>query len=283
VSEVLSPALRYHGGKFRLASWVIGFFPPHQCYVEAFGGAASVLLQKERSYAEVYNDLDGDIVNFFEVLRDAGLRARLIEALMLTPYARAEFEGAYEEASDPVERARRTAVRAQMGFGSASASGGQSGFRTDTRRAYATAQHLWSRYPAGLAAVGERFADVLVENKPAVEVIRQHDEPTTLHFVDPPYLPDTRVSGNRYYRHEMTAEQHAELLTVLSGLSGMVVLSGYPSDLYDCSLSSWQRHETTSRVSAARGTSVRTEVVWLNPACAAALSGFGAGLFAESA
>ena len=108
---ITRPALRYHGGKFRLAPWVIKHFPPHQCYVEPFGGAASVLLLKPRAYAEVYNDLDADIVNFFAVLRDPAARARLVDACRLTPYARQEFEQAYEPNDCAIERARRTAIR----------------------------------------------------------------------------------------------------------------------------------------------------------------------------
>ena len=152
-----------------------------------------MLLQKERSYAEVYNDLDGDIVNFFQVLRDSSSRQKLLDAVMFTPYARAEFETAWEETADPVERARRTAIRAQMGFGSAGATKGETGFRIDTRRAYGTAQHLWAEYPQAIVAAGQRFQGVLIENRPALEVMRQHDAPDTLHFVDPPYLHGTRV------------------------------------------------------------------------------------------
>ena len=114
---VLSPALRYHGAKFRLARWVMQFFPDHRVYVEPFGGAAGVLLQKPRAYAEVYNDLDDDIANFFRVLRDPDQAEQLIQSLHLTPYARTEFDLSYEDCDQPVERARRTAVRAGMGFG----------------------------------------------------------------------------------------------------------------------------------------------------------------------
>jgi len=263
------PAFRYHGGKFRLAPWVIKHLPPHQTYVEPFGGAAGVLLQKPRSYAEVYNDLDGDVVNFFRVLRDQDLRDRLIEWCQLTPYAREEFDAAWEQSSDPVERARRLLIRAQMGFGSAGATKGKTGFRIDSQRAYATAQHLWVRFPAGLAEVGERFAGVLIENRPAVDVMRAHDTRQTLHYVDPPYVHSTRVmqAGKAgYYRHEMDDAAHEELLDALQSLEGMVAVSGYPNELYSRRLAGWECHTTTSRISAGRGGSVRTECLWLNPA-----------------
>jgi DNA adenine methylase len=267
---VTAPDLRYHGAKFRLAPWVMSFFPEHSCYVEPFGGAAGVLLQKPRSYAEVYNDLDGGIVNFFRVLRDPGLRARLIEAVIMTPYARVEFDHAWEPTDDPVEAARRLAIRAQMGFGSAGASKGTTGFRIDTKRDYGTAQHLWATYSASIAAAGERMTGVVIENRDAVLVMRQHDASTTLHFVDPPYLASTRQTG-RAYRHEMDDEQHLNLLAALRELKGFVVLSGYSSDLYDEALPGWERHSTKARISAGRGTALREECVWLNPACSKAL------------
>lgn len=279
--QISSPAIRYHGGKFRLASWITQFFPPHTTYVEPFGGAAGVLLQKERSYAEVYNDLDGDIVNFFRVLRDSSLRKKLFEFAVLTPYAREEFDSAWSDTEDPVERARRTLIRAQMGFGSAGATKGTTGFRIDTKRAYGTAQHLWAEYPASIASLGQRFTSVLIENRPAIEVMRQHDTKDTLHFVDPPYLLGTRVlqaNGKGYYRHEMTDADHVELLSVLLELEGSVVVSGYESDLYHDTLSGWESFETKSRISAGRGTALRTEIVWVSPACSDALLSRG-GLF----
>lgn len=280
MTAVTRPALRYHGGKFRLAPWIIGFFPPHGCYVEPFGGAAGVLLQKSRAYAEIYNDLDGDIVNFFRVLRDPALRADLIEACRLTPYARDEFEAAYEPTDDPLERARRTCIRAAMGFGSAGATKAVTGFRTDTRRKYGTAQHNWAAYPDAIGPIGERFAGVLIENRDAIAVIRDHDGHDTLHFVDPPYVHETRVMRARGgYRHELDDAGHLALLETLQAVDGMVILCGYPCDLYDDALTGWERHETAARISAGRGTGVRTEVVWLNPACSAALARSRGGLF----
>jgi DNA adenine methylase len=274
MSVVTSPVLRYHGGKFRLAQWIMTFFPAHTCYVEPFGGAAGVLLQKPRAYAEVYNDLDRAVANFFRVLRDPDTRARLIESLVLTPYARTEFELAWESTDDAIEDARRMAIRAQMGFGSAGATKGHTGFRIDTKREYGAAQGLWVEYPEAIAAAGARLSGVLIENRPAIDVMKQHDAPTTLHFVDPPYLHSTRVlqsKGQGCYRHEMNDAEHAELLDALLELEGFVVVSGYPSALYNDRLSGWEQCETKARISAGRGTALRTEVVWINPACSAAL------------
>lgn len=274
MTEVTSPVLRYHGGKFRLAQWIMTFFPAHTCYVEPFGGAAGVLLQKPRAYAEVYNDLDRAVANFFRVLRDPDTRARLIEAITLTPYARSEFELAWEPTDDAIEDARRMAIRAQMGFGSAGATKGHTGFRIDTKREYGTAQLLWAEYPEAIAAAGARLSGVLIENRPAIDVMKQHDAPTTLHFVDPPYLHSTRVlqsKGQGCYRHEMNDDEHAELLDALLELEGFVVASGYPSALYSDRLSGWEQCETKARISAGRGTALRTEVVWINPACSRAL------------
>lgn len=289
-SKVSSPVLRYHGAKFRLAPWVMRHFPPHVCYVEPFGGAAGVLLQKPRAYAEVYNDLDGDVANFFLVLRDPVQRAELERQVVMTPYSRDEFDLAWMPAEDPIERARRTAVRAQMGFGSAGATKGTTGFRIDTKRAYGTAQHLWAEYPAAIAAAGQRMSGVLIENRPAIEVMQQHDGVNTLHFVDPPYVHETRVlqggmgdARGGYYRHEMTDEDHAELLNVLLELDGMVVVCGYETDLYNDMLRGWKTERTKSRISAGRGTALRTEVVWISPACTAALESAHGGLFSSPA
>lgn len=268
--NISAPAIRYHGGKFRIAPWVIEHFPPHKCYVEPFGGAAGVLIQKPRCYAEVYNDLDGDIVNLFRVLQGSETSQRLLELLTLTPYAREEFEIAWQPTDDPVDRARRTIIRAQMGFGSAGASKGVTGFRIDTARAYGTAQHLWERYPAHLTSVIQRFAGVLIENRPAVDIMRAHDAPDTLHYVDPPYMHETRVRGaqkGRYYRHELDDSEHAELLTFLKGLKGFVVVSGYSTEMYEDELSTWAKRSKTARISAGRGGATREECIWMNPAC----------------
>ena len=273
-TPVRKPALRYHGAKFRLAPWVLQFFPPHATYVEPFGGGAGVLLQKPRTYAEVYNDLDGDVVNFFRVLRDPGTRAALMTRLALTPYARAEFDQAWVDTDEPVERARRLAVRSMMGFGSAGATKGSTGFRIDTKRECSTAQHVWLEYPDSLAAVGARFAGVLIENRPALQVMKDHDSEQTLHYLDPPYLHGVRNKGaqrGRYYKHEMSDGDHMALLAAAQSLGGMVIVSGYDSALYRDTLADWECHRTSARISAVRGTALRQECLWMSPSCSAAL------------
>jgi DNA adenine methylase len=266
MTTIRHPAFRYHGGKFRLAPWIISQMPEHVCYVEPFGGAGSVLLRKPRSYAEVYNDIDGDVVNLFQVLRDPMLNQRLQDACVLTPYARDEFCTAYEDSADPVERARRMVVRASMGFGSAAGSCGKSGFRGSSKRRYATPTHLWVRYPDNLSAVCQRLQGVIIENKNALQVMASHDAPTTVHYIDPPYLPDTRFPGNRCYRHEMMQEDHVHLLAKAKTLSGTVMVSGYESELYNDMLATWERFSRQSRISASRGASVRTECLWVKRA-----------------
>lgn len=263
------PILRWHGGKWLLAPWIIQQFPPHRVYVEPFGGAWSVGLRKPRAKAEVWNDLDGELVNLFAVMR--GSRAReLPEQLRLTPFGRDEFYTAYEKADDVVERARRLIVRSFMGHGSDGASGQyRTGFRANSNRSGSTPAVDWVNLPDSLDVAIARLRGVVIENRPALQVMAAHDGPTTLHFVDPPYLKETRARANRrsdnggVYRHELTDADHAELLAFLCTLEGAVVLCGYPSASYDAALPDWRRVE---RPALADGAQPRTEVLWINPA-----------------
>lgn len=269
------PIVRYHGGKWKLAPWIIEHFPSHKVYLEPFGGAASVLLRKERSYAEVYNDLDGDMVNLFRVARDHG--DALLQRLRLTPFAREEFASAYEPTDDPVERARRTVVRAFMGFGGAAVTGKSTGFRSNSNRSGTTPAHDWANYPTALSAVIDRLQGVVLENRDAIGLLPTHDGPETLIYVDPPYVASTRDRGTDY-RHELSDAQHRSLADALHAAEGMVVVSGYPCPLYDNDLySDWYRVE---RMAFADGARARVEVLWLNDACARALAARDEGLAA---
>jgi len=267
------PLLRWHGGKWRLAPWIIEHCPPHKTYVEPFGGAASVLLRKPRAYAEVYNDLDSEVVNLFRVLRGAAAPA-LIRAVEMTPFAREEFDLAYEPIDDPVERARRLVVRSFLGFGSTGANMHmRTGFRSN---AYSSNTHPAADFagiPTALAAIATRLRGVVIEHRPALDVIRQHDAPDTLYYVDPPYVLGTRSSKvcrgrvAHGYAHEMTDGDHADLLALLLRVQGMVLLSGYSSEIYETRLRGWHRIERHARDTRAQ---VRREVLWINEAATAA-------------
>lgn len=268
------PALRYLGGKWRMAPWIISHFPAHTLYVEPYGGAASVLLRKPRSHGEIYNDLDGEVVNLFQVLRSPALSADLAWAVSLTPYARAEFDLAYQVTDEPVERARRLLVRSFMGFGSnAPNMAKNTGFRGNATRRHTTPAVDWTRYPPVIAELAARIqSGVQLECRPALDVIRQRDGVETLFYLDPPYVQDTRSqkmargSLHNAYTHEMSIADHEQLLEAVLGLKGMVVLSGYGHPLYDDALSGWDRLERTVHTHAALK---RTEVLWRNPAAIA--------------
>ena len=276
MSEPTRPVLRWHGGKWLLAPWIISHFPAHRVYVEPFGGAASVLIRKERAYAEVYNDLDDDVVNLFRVLRDRKNGEQLLADLRMTPFARTEFNEAYLPTDCPVEQARRLIIRSFMGFGSDGHNGARpTGFRANSNRSGTTPAHDWTNYAGPLELIIARMEGVVIEKRPAIEVMAQQDTPLTLHYVDPPYVWDTRSKGanssKKNYRHELSDEDHVQLLEVLKNLQGMVVLSGYATPLYDDALSGWRRVERTALADGARE---RTEVLWINPA---ALDAHGSG------
>lgn len=259
------PALRYHGGKWKLAPWIISKFPPHKVYVEPYGGAASVLLQKPRSHSEIYNDLDQDIVNLFRVLRNAEQAEKLIEQLRLTPFSRVEFLQAYQTCEQPIEKARRTVVRSFMGFGSVGATGKKTGFRGNAQRSGTTPAHDWNSYPDALEKIVERLKGVVIENRPAEALIKHADSKDTLFYLDPPYPHSTRYdrAPTETYRHEMTENDHRQLANTLHQIKGKAIISGYQCKLYDDQLySNWQRITQKTNADGARA---RTEALWISP------------------
>ncbi len=263
--------LRYFGGKWTLAPWVIAHLPQqHRIYVEPFGGAASILMRKPRSPVEVYNDLDQEIVGIFEVLQDPAQCAALMRRLRRTPYSRGEFERAFIRTDDPIVRAQRAIVRAYQSMHHTS-------LFNPKKTTFADARHLsgssksreWANYPRSLATVHRRLQGVVIERRDALEVLRVQDSPETLFYVDPPYVPATRSSGG--YRHELDAAQHVALLEALKRVQGMVVLSGYPSPMYDEALAGWRRVERQHNAMALKA-HARTEVLWISPNAAARLA-----------
>jgi DNA adenine methylase len=255
------PVLRYHGGKFRLAPKLVRLFPAHRVYTEVFGGGASVLMHKPRSYAEIYNDLDGEVVNVFRVLQNPRQAARLERMLRLTPFARKEFELGYKSTRSDIERARRTIIRSFMGFGSDSitrmkasrvgfntrvSSVMKTGFRWDANRRGTTPASDWANFPMSLSFFCQRLQGVVIENRDAFTILEKMDYHDALHYVDPPYPIDTRsiINGRKpehQYRHEMTDDDHVHLAALLHRLQGMVIISSYPGALYAELFKGWQR------------------------------------------
>ena len=257
------PVLRYHGGKFSLAPWIASHFPTHRTYTEAYCGGASVLLRKPRSYAEVINDIDSEIVNLFRVLRNPAQAREMVRLVTLTPYAREEFEASYITADDPIEQARRTLFRSAAGHSTVGASGRwRTGFRCNVRRTGTHPAQDWANLPQALDAVVARLRGVVVENMSALDMLRKYDGPATLHYVDPPYLVETRHErwAGYAYRYEMGVADHQALAETLQDLKGTVVLSGYPHPLYDQWFADWARYTHQAHSDRA---SDRVEVLWV--------------------
>lgn len=268
------PVLRYYGGKWLLAPWVIAHFPEHRVYVEPYGGAASVLMRKARCHAEVYNDIDGEIVNVFRVLRQAESAAALRARLELTPFARQELALAYQSCADSVERAARTIVKSCMGFGSDSIhktmngcaiASLPSGFRSDSRRSHTTPAHDWMNYSREIKHFTERLRGVVIENRDAVALMRQHDEPETLHYLDPPYVTQSRRDPSHGYTHEMNDADHVRMLEAVLELKGYVIISGYDSEIYRDRLAGWFADCRRHRPGFGDADKGSKEILWISP------------------
>ena len=257
------PITRYHGGKWKMAPWIIEQFPSHRVYVEPFGGAGSVLLRKAPSRVEVLNDLNGRLVNAFRVLRDPDQAARLQSLLRLTPCSEQEYRLAREVSDDPVEDARRLIVLGHQAFGSTGATGGKmSGWRRGVRPTGTASSQEWASLHSHVLSWADRLRSVYIENADALSVIARWDSPDTLFYVDPPYVIGTRTAGRGAYGHEMTDDEHAALADLLRSVEGRVIISGYPSTLYEDLYAGWARIDRPALADQARR---RTEVLWIKP------------------
>lgn len=264
----MKPAFAYYGGKGRLGpSWIVPNLPEHRVYVEPFAGSAAVLFAKAPVHHEIINDLDGAIVNFYRVLRERP--GDLERAVRLTPYSREEYALADFDAPDldEVERARRWWVRSTQGFGQSATR--QTGWSISTAQ-NTPRMHQLTRRIERFAELAERLRHVFVENTDGLAVIERYGtDPTACIYVDPPYLRSTR-SAPTCYRHEFQEDhQHRSLAEVCHASKAAVVLSGYPSALYDEDLyADWHRVEQTITRRAGNGRVVAqaqaVEVLWSN-------------------
>ena len=260
--------LKWHGGKHYLSRRIVDLMPPHTHYVEPFAGGLSVLLAKDpEGVAEVVNDLDHRLTNFWRVLRDPDAFGRFLRHVEATPFSQREWEeaDAPAAAAEPWEQAARFFMRCRM-----SLAGRQRSFaplsKTRRRRGMNEQVSAWISAVEGLPAVHERLRRVVILNRPALDVIESQDSPGTVFYLDPPYHPEARASPAAYGAYEMSAEQHAELLAVATSCQGRVLLSGYDCELYRRELAGWRRHEFDVPNHAAGGGQKRRmkEIVWAN-------------------
>ncbi len=253
----MNALLTYPGSKWRMAKMICTLMPQHKSYLEPFFGSGAVLFNKAPSAIETVNDIDGDITNFFTILREQP--DRLAEAISLTPYSRDVFKDAcYNHGIDPFDRAYRFAIRSKMAHGFKTNQ--NIGFKIDIcgrERSYCVGN--WNRLPQDIFEAAVRLKGVQIENRPALELIRKFNHDNVLIYADPPYLLDTR--GGKQYRYEMSEQDHLDLLDALKQHKGYVILSGYPHEMYDRELIGWSR---ITKKAYNQNSDQRTEVIWCN-------------------
>jgi DNA adenine methylase len=235
-------AFGWYGGKYSHLNWLLPLLPECVHYCEPFGGSAAVLINRVPSPVETYNDVDGDLANFFRVLRDN--TDEILKAIALTPFSREEFRIAIENPlrniSD-IERARRFYIRARQvrtGLAQTASNGRWANCLNTSRKGMSGAVSRWLGSVEGLTQVAERLLRVQIENSDAIEVINRYDSDNTLFYCDPPYPPEIR-GDIKAYSYEMDAIDHRNLSNVLRNCKGKVALSGYKCNLLDELYSGW--------------------------------------------
>jgi len=265
----MKPPFTYFGGKSSVAPQIVALLPPHEHYVEPFAGSLAVLMAKAPSRMETVNDLDGNVMTFWRMLRDRP--ADLERACALTPHSRAENIGSYDlDVDDDLERARRVWIRFTQGRGGQLKRTGWR-FYQDSRGSHSSMPDYLDAYVSRLAPAAVRLRGVSLECKPALELIGDYGRhPDTLIYADPPYPAEVRsLTHGRCrgpdYQHELrTDSKHRELLEALLGCRSAVVLSGYATALYGDLLCTWFRQEIRAQTGNGGDDRERTEVLWSN-------------------
>lgn len=259
-------AFGWYGGKYSHLDFILPNLPyGEEHFCDVFGGSAAVLINRKPAPVETYNDLDSELVNFFEVLRNDD--TRLIKAISLTPFSREELVKACtpEFGLSKLERARRFYVRARQtrtGLAQTSSEGRWAHCVLTSRAGMAGAVSRWLGSIDGLPEIVQRLQRVQIENAPAIEVIQRYDTPKTLFYVDPPYVHESR-NDSKAYGHEMTDRDHTELALVLNNIKGRAVVSGYTNALYDRLFANWNRIDADEKLCNS-SKSVRRESLWVN-------------------
>ena len=259
-------AFGWYGGKFSHLNWLLPLLPDCHHYCEPFGGAASVLLNREPSPVETYNDIDGEVVNFFRVLRNQ--RSKLVTAIALTPFSREELDLAVNGSCDNVsqlERARRFFVRARQartGLAQTASLGRWANCKNTSRSGMSGVVSRWLGSVEMLPEIADRLMRVQIENRPATDVISLYDDEKTLFYCDPPYPHESR-GDPKAYLFEMTDWEHEELAQMLHSVRGKAAVSGYRCELMDALYENWRRVDAPAKYCHSVK-QVRQEAVWMN-------------------
>lgn len=259
-------AFGWYGGKFSHLDWLLPLLPESHAYCEPFGGSAAVLLNRRPAKVETYNDLDGEVTNFFRVLREEP--EELVRRIGLTPFSREEFHLACQPISSDVtrmERARRFFVRARQvrtGLAQTASLGRWANCKDTSRAGMSGVVSRWLGSVGQLPLIAERLIRVQIENRPAEDVIRLYDSKDTLFYCDPPYPHESR-GDSKAYGFEMTDREHEQMAALLRRIKGRAAVSGYECDLYRRLFRDWNRHEAPAKICHSIK-KVRREVLWTN-------------------
>ena len=277
--------LKWFGGKFYLADWLIGLMPPHLTYIEPYAGGLAVLMRKdpmderhqwgtsssERGKSEIVNDVHGGLINFWRVLQDEEAFAKFKRRIEATPFCKQMWQEAealmMPDESRIVDGCDVIAAAAFFVRCRQARAGSMATFTP--MRKNATSVHMngdvgtWLNAIDSLPEVHNRLRRVVIFNEDAVKVIEREDDWKTLFYLDPPYMHDTRVELNGY-KHEMSIDDHKRLLKTIKGCVGMVMISGYRNEIYDSALVGWHRYDKETTSGSSGLAAKRVESVWLN-------------------
>lgn len=267
----LKSPINWYGGKYYMANKIIELFPKHNTYVEGFGGAGHILLKKAPSNVDVYNDINEGLYLFFKLLRNEETKNKLVSAIQLSPFSRNEFyecRDNWENQTDEIEKARMFYVKTMQSFSGVGKSWSYS--KNTSRRGMSQAvSKFLGNVDENMINVIERLREIQIENLDIIELINKYDNEETLFYLDPPYLPETRVS-NKVYDNEMQLEKHKELVEKLLSIKGKVVLSGYDNNIYNSlAINGWKKINIggyNNRCGDSKGIKTKTkeEYVWIN-------------------
>lgn len=257
----MNAILKYPGAKWRITKWIIEQIPEHHSYIEPYFGSGAVFFNKTPSNIETINDIDGDVVNFFRVVRESA--DELAYKIFMTPYARAEYERSYEgsEKTD-IDKAVAFCIKINMSHGYRC--NAKSGWKNDVQgreRSYAV--QVWNKLPEIIMQAAARLKEVQIEQRPALDIIKRFNHQKCLIYCDPPYLLETRNSSKQY-NFEMSDKDHEDLLNTVLESKSKIIISGYESGLYNDALKNWRKKTGYSLTQSLRKAK---EVIWMNYDC----------------